>query len=220
MRILLADDQNEIRALVARQLELLGHHVVAVRNGQEALKTLELETFDAVLLDEEMPILGGVQAARAIRDREQELTARALLVALTGNSTDQDVQRLLAAGFDAVLGKPFNSASLSAVLSAHAPQLPRRPPPKSPPTNEPAAHLLEGVGGDSQLARQVIRTFLRDTPKRMAGLKRALKRRDSEAVASLAHAVKGSVGVFGADSARHHAQELQELAHQADLPGA
>ena len=69
MRILLADDQNEIRALVARQLELLGHHVVAVRNGQEALKTLELETFDAVLLDEEMPILGGVQAARAIRDR-------------------------------------------------------------------------------------------------------------------------------------------------------
>ena len=222
MRILIADDQNEIRALVARQLELVGHHVVAVANGQEAAKTLERETFDAVLLDEEMPVLDGVQVARAIRDREQKPTARALLVALTGNSSDQDVQRLLAAGFDVVVGKPFSIASLNAVLSQHAgaPELGKPSLPRFPAADRPAAYLLDRVDGDSQLARQMIRTFLRDTPKRMAEIRKALKRKDSGAVASLAHSIKGSVGFFEAGTVRRHAQELQDLAHQADLPGA
>ena len=58
MRILLADDQNELRALVSRQLELMGHRTVAVANGRDALEALERDTFDAVLLDEEMPVLG------------------------------------------------------------------------------------------------------------------------------------------------------------------
>jgi two-component system, sensor histidine kinase and response regulator len=222
MRILLADDQNEIRALVARQLELVGHHVVAVANGHEAVKALELESFDAVLLDEEMPVLDGVQVARAIRDREQKRSARVLLVALTGNCTDQDVQRLLGAGFDAVLGKPFYISSLNSVLSQQAgtPQLAKPSPPKSAPADEPAAFLLERVGGDTKLARQMIRTFLRDAPKRMSEMRKALKRKDSGALASLAHSIKGSVPSFGADTARRYAQELQDLANQADLPGA
>ena len=221
MRILLADDHNEIRALVARQLELAGHHVISVANGREAVETLAHEKFDVVLLDEEMPVLGGVQVARAIRDREQGPATRAFLVALTGNCTDQDVQRLLAVGFDAVLGKPFSMASLKALLSRRAtsPQLAKLSS-KPPPKDEPVSYLLDGVGGDSKLASQMIRAFLRDTPKRLAGIRESLKRKDAEAVASLAHSIKGSVGFFGADTARCQAQELQDLAQRADFQGA
>jgi len=221
MRILLADDQNEIRALVARQLELVGHHVISVANGREAVETLAREKFDVVLLDEEMPVLGGVQVARAIREREPRPATRTFLVALTGNCTDQDVQRLLAAGFDAVLGKPFSMASLKAVLSRQAtsPQLAKLAS-KPPPKDEPASYLLDAVGGDSKLASQMIRAFLRDTPKRLAAIRESLKRKDSQAVASLAHSIKGSVGFFGADTARYQAEELQELAHRADFQGA
>jgi CheY-like chemotaxis protein len=221
MRILLADDQNEIRALVARQLELAGHHVISVANGREAVETLARDKFDVVLLDEEMPVLGGVQVARTIRHGEQRPATRTFLVALTGNCTDQDVQRLLAAGFDVVLGKPFSMASLKAVLSRQAtsPRLAKLPS-KPPPKDEPASYLLDSVGGDSKLASQMIRAFLRDTPKRLAGIREGLKRKDSEAVASLAHSIKGSAGFFGAHTARDQAQELQELAHRADFQGA
>jgi CheY-like chemotaxis protein len=222
MRILLADDQNEVRALVSRQLELMGHRTVAVANGRDALEALERDTFEAVLLDEEMPVLGGVQVACAIRDREQKLTARAFLIALTGNTTDRDAQRLLASGFDAVLGKPFSIASLNAVLSrqAAAPQRAKPRSPKSRPARDPVAYLLDRVGGDSKLAKQMIRAFLRDTPKRMAEMRKALRRKDWQTVASLAHSIKGAVGFFDAEMARDYAQELQDLAHQADFPGS
>ena len=128
---------------------------------------------------------------------------------------------MLAAGFDAVLGKPFSMANLKAVLSRQAtsPQLAKLSS-KPAPKDEPASYLLDAVGGDSKLASQMIRAFLRDTPKRLAGIRESLKRKDSEAVASLAHSIKSSVGFFGADTARHHAQQLQDLAHRADFQGA
>jgi two-component system, sensor histidine kinase and response regulator len=222
MRILLADDQKEIRALVAQQLERDGHQVVIATNGQEALKAFERQPFGAVLLDEEMPILSGVQAARAIRDREQKPGTPVVLVALTGNNTELDVKRLLAAGFDIVLGKPFSMDSLSALFAVPAgiPQRAHLPAASSAAADEPVANLLDRVGRDRKLARQLIRTFLLDTPKRTAEIENALKRRDGEKAASLAHALKGSAGVFGADAACHCCQRLQDLAHQGDFPAA
>jgi HPt (histidine-containing phosphotransfer) domain-containing protein len=65
----------------------------------------------------------------------------------------------------------------------------------------------------------MIRTFLRDTLRRMARLRKALKRRDSEAVASLAHSIKGSVAFFGAETARLQAQQLHDRVRQSDLRG-
>lgn len=62
-----------------------------------------------------MPVLTGVQVARAIREREPRLSHRVVLIAR--NSSEQDVERLLADGFDAVLGKPFSIAVLNSVLS-------------------------------------------------------------------------------------------------------
>jgi len=222
MRILVADDQTEIRALVSRQLELSGHRVVTVANGQQALKAFENEPFHAVLLDEQMPVLTGVQAARAIRERERRLATRVVLIALTGNNTEQDVKRLLAEGFDAVLGKPFSIASLDSVLSRQAAtsQPAQFSPEPLAESGNPVAYLLDRVGGDSKLARQMIRAFLRDTPKRMAAIESALRRKDWQAVASLAHAIKGSVGLFDASAARDHAQELQDLASRGDRPAA
>jgi protein-histidine pros-kinase len=73
---------------------------------------------------------------------------------------------------------------------------------------------------DRKLANQIIRTFLLDTPKRMAEIQNALKRKDGEKTAYLAHALKGSVGVFGADAACYCCQRLQDLAHQGDFPAA
>lgn len=217
MRILLADDQAEIRLLTSHQLERSGHYVVAVANGQQVLDALDREPFDAVLLDEQMPVLSGLKALQAIRERKK-IYGPLVVIALTGNNTDSDRDRLLLAGFDSVIGKPFRLESLDALFgpSAVKPQVEKKAA-VAESVQTPAENLLDRVGGDARLARKMIATFLRDTPTRLAGIQRALQQQDGEALASLAHALKGSVSIFGAQAARDHSQTLQEMGRAKDF---
>jgi signal transduction histidine kinase/CheY-like chemotaxis protein len=221
VRVLLAEDQEEIRMLTKLQLERRGHHVVAVGNGQQALDALKREPFDVALLDEDMPQMTGLETMRVIRGRPNDF-GRMLLVALTGFSSEPDQERLVQAGFDSAIGKPFRMDSLDAVLrgtSEEAPQaLPRETAPTpTPPLQMPTESLLDRVGGDAQLADKIIATFLRDTPKRMAGIEKALKQKNGQSLSSLAHALKGSVSIFGANAARFSSEKLQDLGRANDL---
>jgi protein-histidine pros-kinase len=219
MRILLADDQNEIRLLTTNQLERSGHHVVAVANGQAALDAVKREAFDVALLDEDMPVMGGVQALRAIREHQKDCP-KTMVIALTGYNSDPDRERLLHAGFDFVIGKPFRMSALDSLLSGS-----REVAAPAPAIEQPAAHpseftsVLERVGGDEKLARKMTATFLRDTPQRMDGIETALKRKNGQKLASLAHALKGSVSIFGATAAHDLTLKLQEQGRTNELGG-
>ena len=181
MRILFADDQEDIRTLTKYQLERSGHRVHPVSNGKEALNALLRERFDVVLLDEEMPMMGGIQAAHAIRETEAHGGNRTFLVALTGNNTTEDATRLHGEGFDAVLGKPFRLERLTDILddAEGIRQLSSAPVTPVSASSVGIDDLLGRIGGDKKLLHQMIRTFLRDTPKRIASLQRALQRKDA-----------------------------------------
>src|ERR1700740_1152977 len=204
----LADDQEEIRLLTSQQFERSGHHVIAVANGQEALEAFQREPFDVVFLDEEMPVMNGLQALRAIRGLEHE-RGRVRVIALTGYNTEQDSKRLLRAGFDSVLGKPFRLDALEALFKEpqRIAQVGARSNAHSAPPRTPFADLLERVGGDEKLARKIISTFLRDTPKRMADLQMAVTQKNGASLASIAHALRGSVAIFGAQKACDFSQQ-------------
>jgi len=215
MRILLAEDQTEIRMLTTDQLERSGHHVVSVANGREALDALKHESFDVVLLDEDMPVMTGLQAMHAIRDQQKDLGPM-VIVALTGYNSDPDRERLLRAGFDSVIGKPFRLDALDTLLhGASATEAEKKF--ATPPAQTPIANLVDHVGGDEKLARKMITTYLRDTPKRMSAIQKALKQKNGQSLASLAHAIKGSVSIFGADLARDCCEKLQELGRANDF---
>jgi two-component system sensor histidine kinase/response regulator len=222
MRILFADDQEDIRALTTYHLERSGHHVRAVADGRAALSALLHEHFDVALLDEEMPEMGGVELAHAIRENEARAGSHAFLIALTGNSADEDVARLRGEGFDAVLAKPFRLEALSEILDAAGGAGARssslRTP--SPGTSAGIEDLLRHIGGDRKLLHKMIRTFLSDAPKRTASLQRALQRSDAAEIASLAHALKGSLGIFLAQNALDRARELEALGRKSELSGA
>ncbi len=214
MRVLLADDHEDIRKLTTYQLERSGHHVTSVSNGKDALDAARRGSFDVILLDEEMPGLTGVEVVGAMR--EDPVSSVPILIALTGNSSPQDRDRLLAAGFDSVLGKPFHLETLTALLSDPA----RIPPDASSialPKPGGLDDLLKRIGGDKKLLRQMIATFLRDTPKRLAVIRGALKKKDGLALATSAHALKGSVSIFGPSPAHEHAEALQSLGRTTDL---
>lgn len=218
MRILLADDQSEIRMLTTHQLERSGHHVVAVANGQEAIDALQHQSFDIVLLDEDMPVMSGLQALQVIRER-QKPSEPAVVIALTGYNSEPDRERLLRAGFDSVICKPFRLDALDALLrgSSTAALPPVEAEEAIPSVKTPVASLLDRVGGDEKLAHKMIATFLRDTPQRLSGIQKALEQKNGQNLASLAHALKGSVGIFGAHVARDCCQKLQDLGRANDL---
>jgi CheY-like chemotaxis protein len=222
MRVLFADDQEDIRTLTTYQLERSGHHVHAVRDGKEALSALFHEHFDVIFLDEEMPAMGGVQVAHTIRENEARAGSHAFLIALTGNNTEDDQARLRRDGFDAVLGRPFRLEGLTEILDAASSTLPLTSVPKKPPAAISAGidDLLGRIAGDKKLLSRMIQTFLRDTPKRIASLQKALQRKDAGEIASLAHALKGSVSIFLAQHARDRAQELEDLGRKSELGGA
>jgi signal transduction histidine kinase/CheY-like chemotaxis protein len=219
-RVLLADDQSEIRMLTAEQLQRMGHHVVAVANGQEALDALQREAFDVALLDEDMPMMTGPEVLQAIRDKPTALGSM-MVVALTGYNSDPDRERLLQLGFDAVIGKPFRLDSLDALLRGTTSPASSawEEEASSAMLGTPSENLLQRVGGDEKLARRMIATFLRETPKRVIAMQKALKQNNGTGLASLAHAVKGSVSIFDANLAREQAEKLQESARANDFTG-
>jgi two-component system sensor histidine kinase/response regulator len=221
VHFLLADDQEEIRELTTHCLERGGHTVVSSADGVAALQAFHRDKFDVVLLDEEMPAMNGVQVLRTIRAQEQATTDRTFIIALTGNNTPEDCRRLLAAGFDAVLGKPFRIESLNALINAAPEHLSR--PEKSvlpPPASVVQKTPLERVGGDQVLLRRLIRLFLRDNPKRMATLSRALSAKDSATVLSCAHSLKGSLSIFATEQALEILKRFQLAVRDKDFLAA
>jgi signal transduction histidine kinase/HPt (histidine-containing phosphotransfer) domain-containing protein len=222
LHILLAEDQADIRLLTKHQLERHGHEVMAVGDGQAALEHLKTGEFDILLLDEEMPKLSGVQVASAVRELQKEREKRSVIVALTGNNTPFDRERLLAAGFDQVIGKPFRLETLAALLldPTKVQAIEDSDDPRPAKESSSWDELLQRVGGDEKLLRQMIRTFLRETPIRMEAMKKALHRSNGAELGSSAHALKGSLGIFGAAQAVKHAQSLEDFGRRSDFPAA
>ncbi len=118
LRVLVAEDNQVNQRLVTRLLQRHDHHVVAVGNGRAALEVLEDEPFDVLLLDVEMPEMGGIETALEIRRHERQLqraggSARRLpIVALTAHAMQGDAERCLAAGMDAYVSKPLDARRL------------------------------------------------------------------------------------------------------------
>jgi signal transduction histidine kinase/CheY-like chemotaxis protein len=116
-RVLVVEDNALNLLVVNSMLELMGVDITAVAHGAEALDALRRRRFDLVLMDCQMPVMDGFEAARNWRAEEaaQALT-RTPVVALTANVMAADRERCLASGFDDHLGKPFTRAQLERLL--------------------------------------------------------------------------------------------------------
>jgi len=98
LNILLAEDNPVNQRLATRLLEKNGHTVMAVKDGRAAVAAVESNSFDLALLDVQMPIMDGLQAAGLIRQREQLMgTSRLPLIALTAHAMTGDRELCLAA---------------------------------------------------------------------------------------------------------------------------
>ncbi|MEX2169083.1 MAG: ATP-binding protein [Pirellulales bacterium] len=117
LNILLADDGPVNREVAVGLLQLQGHEVTAVTNGQEAVDALAQGEFDVVLMDVEMPVMDGLEAARSIRAREEALGVHTPIVAMTAHAIQGVRDHCRDAGMDAYVTKPIQPDELFRVLS-------------------------------------------------------------------------------------------------------
>ena len=116
LKILLAEDNQLNQVLAKRLLEKRGHSVVVAENGRAAIEELDRQSFDLILMDMQMPVLGGLEAATLIREREKSAGAHMPIIALTANAMAGDRELCLAAGMDDYLTKPLQAKTLFAMI--------------------------------------------------------------------------------------------------------
>jgi signal transduction histidine kinase/DNA-binding response OmpR family regulator len=114
--ILLAEDNAVNQTLAVTLLTRRGHTVTVANDGREALAALEHAQFDLVLMDVQMPEMGGFEATVAIRRREQGTGQRVRIVAMTAHVMTGDRERCAAAGMDGYLAKPIDAGVLFALV--------------------------------------------------------------------------------------------------------
>ena len=107
LRILLAEDKYENQVLAVTLLEQWGHQVVVASNGQEALDRFKEDSFDLVLMDIQMPTMGGVEATEAIRELQREGPVRTPIVGISAHAMKADREYYLKAGMDDYVTKPI-----------------------------------------------------------------------------------------------------------------
>jgi two-component system, sensor histidine kinase and response regulator len=117
LKILLAEDNMMNQKVAKNMLKKMGHGVVVANNGLEALKAFEGEKFDLILMDGQMPVMGGLEAARKIRDREETFKmSRIPIIAVSANAMKGDREEFLEAGMDDYLAKPIKRKNLEEVI--------------------------------------------------------------------------------------------------------
>src|SRR5579864_1691668 len=121
-RILVVDDDPQIRRTMKTTLTSRGYEVTDLRSGEEALDKLRTETFDLILLDMNMPGSGGIETCRAIRS-----SSDIAIIMLTVRNSEKDKVDALDAGADDYVTKPFSTPELLARIRATLRRLTQAP---------------------------------------------------------------------------------------------
>jgi two-component system sensor histidine kinase RpfC len=213
LRLLVAEDNAVNQKVIKLILEKAGHSVRLVENGEMALDALQNEKFDLVLLDLNMPVMGGIEAAKMYQFMSLN-GPRVPLVALTADATPETRKKCEEAKFDAYVTKPFASRNLLEVISRLAPKTSlkreiahfhalsegeeKKPAGHEDPLDFYVIRDLVSLGADEDFIRNMTRLFLEGTKEKICQMKQAYMTRNSEEFRRLNHALKGSAGQIGA----------------------
>jgi CheY-like chemotaxis protein len=219
VNVLLAEDNVVNQRVAVGLLTRRGHRVTVAGNGLEVLEAMERDSYDVVLMDVQMPEMGGLEATQAIRVREEATGRRVRIVAMTAHAMAGDRERCLAAGMDGYLAKPVEPAALFAAVEQRDVETTRTAAPALSPVVDRAS-LIERLGGDEALLREVIKLFQGDCPVRLAALKAAVDGRDADRIRTEAHALKGAAANLSAAGLAEAAATLERIGAENRLAAA
>jgi CheY-like chemotaxis protein/HPt (histidine-containing phosphotransfer) domain-containing protein len=237
LRILLAEDNAVNQRLAVVNLESWGHTVNVAHDGREAVEACSAADFDLVLMDSQMPRMGGFEATVEIRKREEARDGqRVPIIAMTANVMKGYRDECLAAGMDGYVAKPMRRHELIREIASVVPGLiledgdnaaasavpvcaPAAPAPVSDAPFDADA-LLKSLNGNRDLVAEMVRLCLdEDAPRLIGNLREGLATRDVSAIEQAAHGMKGLVGEFHAPAAHAAAKQLEDAArgHETEM---
>lgn len=228
--VLVAEDNLTNQKVIKKILERAGHLCTLVQNGEEALDQLGQQDFDAIVLDMNMPVMGGLEAAKAYRFmRPKEM--RAPVIMFSADVTNEAKEECLSAGVDEFLPKPIQVALFLETLNClvektNATQrirLPHRTPEATPILAQPPGDEvilnyatlaeLERIGQDRMFVDGLLDGFIKDNNKLMERMEGAILMLQFEEFREILHAIKGSSASIGAVSLRMTCHQLEQLSH-------
>jgi len=224
LHILLAEDSLVNQKLAVALLEGSGHKVTVAGNGREALATLEMDKFDMVLMDVQMPEMDGLEAAQRIRAREQHNGAHIPIIAMTAHALKGDRERCLAAGMDGYISKPIHVSELfSAIEGLFAASAEPLKPPAAETAQEAVINwqeALQTLQGKSQLLSTVVAAELVELPGLMDAIRQAVADSDASGLRMATHTLKGSLRYFGKTAAFDEVLRLETMGKEGNLADA
>jgi len=217
--ILVVEDNLINQKVIKGLLHRKGYRFETANDGSHALALLEHHKFDAILMDVQMPIMDGLEATRRIRAREDWQSLP--IIAMTAHAMSGDRERCLAAGMDAYLSKPVNSAELFRLLESfltadrHV-----RPITIPPPSNAPIdPRFMDNLrAGDLAIADDMLNLFMQLVPERIERLNKAVSTGDCGAASVEASAFRQSAQRIHANPVADHARRVADAAERTDLP--
>ncbi|MEM5786894.1 MAG: response regulator [Syntrophobacteraceae bacterium] len=243
-RVLLAED-NPVNQDVGRaMLETFGCHVDVAENGIEAVRLLELNSYDLVFMDCQMPKMNGWEAALQIRKAEKTSPGRTPIVALTAYSMDQEREKCRAAGMDDFLGKPFGLRELSEVLKRwvkldqNGDVLDTNPAEAPLDSPEPRESQVSLVPGDEQkeptcidpsvldnlgsafgsnspnILSMVANLYFSNSPTLLEELRVAMNKTDIRGIGEAAHTLRSTSANLGANVLADLCRRVEERSRQ------
>ena len=223
-RILLAEDNFVNQKLAVRLLEKMGHVVRTAGSGVEVLQLLRAEPFDVVLMDLQMPVMGGLEATRRIREDETDTGQHLPIVAMTAHAASEDEKRCLQAGMDGYLIKPVRREVLQkkieeVTMNANDTMGTAEPAKPDVPSrlDWDVREFLDRLDGDQQLFRELLQMFRTDAEANLRLATEALKRGDLESVARVAHTLKGMFRNLAMNAPAELAATLENAARENNL---
>jgi len=216
LNILVAEDNQTNQIVISKILERAGHTFTIVNNGQEALDKLdasENNTFDIIILDMQMPVMGGIEATKIYRfTRIGQKTLPVII--LTANATTEAVKECEEAKVDSYLTKPIETKRLLATISSLTGNTNavrnknnidftqnmnnKVISPKDIIIDSAVIDELASLSDDKEFMETLVHGFITDTRTLLINMEKALSANNVESYLEFAHALKGSAGSIGA----------------------
>ena len=223
-KILLVEDNEMNQELAVSLLNSVGLATMVAPNGKKALELLKINAFDLVLMDIQMPVMNGLDATRAIRNRSDEYFKNVPIIAMSAKAFQKDRDDCLKAGMNSYIAKPIDPMMLYAELAKYLPVADKMP--IAPSENEPAttpsnaddsivamfqkvrnfdaAAGLYHANDNKNLYFKIIQGFVRDYSGEAVKLKKAFESADFDESTRIVHTIKGLCGTIGS----YHVQTL------------
>ena len=227
LNILVSDDNATNRIVMQRMLDKLGHRHTIVDGGEAALLALEKDKYDAVIIDKNMPDMGGVEVYQAYCFAHDGVAPVEFAI-LTADATEEARSSCEAAGIKHFLTKPVSLARLTETLSDMYDEIPESGnQPEIAPNQDPDSiespvtfdeeefdRLGDLADGDISFISEIVENFINDTNKNIRGLESAVAKGDWSGFRDLAHALKGSSLYLGLTQLAQLAKDAQNISQQ------